>query len=119
MARRRRRQRTEALTSHDDVAAACCSGNALTLGSVMSEGVWVDIDMEGRVFGRAGVVDFLLAFCAEHGTVSVGSVNGRAGLVRREANRVNGIVVFSLRRSLIDRMWCVLAPAKLGHWTAS
>ncbi|MFI0421202.1 hypothetical protein [Spongiactinospora sp. 9N601] len=114
---------------HDRVvrrfAAACEAGDAAALRAVLATNAMVVSDGGGRVrtavrptHGADAVAHFVTELLAgQAGTeLSVGPVNGRAGLVLRQAGRAVAVVAVSVAGTEVTAVWIMLNPDKLRHW---
>lgn len=100
------------------VAAACRTGDAATVGTLMAADVVAVVDGVGERSGSGSVSRLLIDTAAgQHRSVSVESVNGRSGLAYRRADRVVGIAAIFVEHDVVQRVWLVLSPDKLRHWT--
>ncbi|PZG50603.1 siderophore-interacting protein [Spongiactinospora gelatinilytica] len=106
-------------------AAASEAGDAAALRAVLAANAMVVSDGGGRVrtavrptHGADAVARFVTELLAgQAGTeLSVGPVNGRAGLVLRQAGRAVAVVAVSVAGTEVTAVWIVLNPDKLRHW---
>ncbi|MEV6033957.1 hypothetical protein AB0L65_22590 [Nonomuraea sp. NPDC052116] len=117
------------LVRHDRVArrfaAACDLGDAAALRAVLAADAIVVSDGGGKLrapvrptYGADAVARFVTSLLAGRpGTeVAVESVNGRTGLVLRQAGRAVAVVGVSVAEAEITAVWIVLNPDKLQHW---
>ncbi|TYK46942.1 hypothetical protein [Actinomadura decatromicini] len=132
------------LARHDHVArrfaAACGSGDAAALRTVLAADAMVVSDGGGKVrapvhptHGADAVARFVTTLLAcrpgtgqsgpgesgpgECGTaVTVESVNGRAGVVLRRAGQAVAVVGVSVADARVTAVWIVLNPDKLRRW---
>lgn len=101
------------------VATACRTGDSVTVRTLLAASVVAVIDGEGERTGRGSVSTLLVqhATTDHQSSVSVEWVNGQSGLAYRRGGRVVGIAAISVEHGLIERVWLVLSPDKLDHWT--
>ncbi|WP_431963706.1 sigma factor-like helix-turn-helix DNA-binding protein [Actinacidiphila sp. bgisy160] len=114
---------------HDAVAravgAACVSGDAVRLSSLMCPDVTAFFDGGGKlralvrpVHGAEPVARSLMTLLAHHQrvTLSTHSVNGRTGLVARYEGQVVAVVSLDVADGRVSQAWIVLNPDKLRPW---
>ncbi|MFI6294810.1 hypothetical protein ACIBEJ_24690 [Nonomuraea sp. NPDC050790] len=119
----------ELLARHDRVArrfaGACAAGDTAELRGVLAPDAIVVSDGGGKVraavrpiHGADAVARFVAALLiGQPGTeVTLGSVNGRTGLVLRRAGRAVAVVSVSVAGSEVTAVWIVLNPDKLRRW---
>jgi hypothetical protein len=111
---------------HDEVvrrlAAACRTGDVIAIEAVLEPGAVGVCDGGGRVpapirpvYGAAAVARLLRALLP--GTdLTVESVNGRAGLLVRQAGYAVAVIAVSCDDGPATTLWIVLNPAKLRGW---
>ncbi|MGW4967983.1 hypothetical protein ACWEPL_63150 [Nonomuraea sp. NPDC004186] len=117
------------LVRHDRVArrfaAACDLGDTAALREVLAADAIVVSDGGGKLrapvrptYGADAVARFVTSLLAGRpGTeVAVESVNGRTGLVLRQAGRAVAVVGVSVAEAEITAVWIVLNPDKLQRW---
>ncbi|MFI7132742.1 hypothetical protein ACIBQ1_44180 [Nonomuraea sp. NPDC050153] len=118
------------LARHDRVArrfaAACDTGDATALRAVLAADAIVVSDGGGKLrapvrptYGAQAVARFVTALLAGQppGTEpAVESVNGRTGLVLRQAGRAVAVVSVSVAGPEVTAVWIVLNPDKLHSW---
>ncbi|MEV4020682.1 hypothetical protein AB0J35_60425 [Nonomuraea angiospora] len=117
------------LVRHDRVArrfaAACDLGDAAALRAVLAADAIVVSDGGGKlrapvrpIYGADPVARFVTSLLAgQPGTeVAVEPVNGRTGLVLRQAGRAVAVVGVSVAGAEITAVWIVLNPDKLQRW---
>ncbi|WP_157594451.1 sigma factor [Streptosporangium amethystogenes] len=117
------------LARHDRVArrfaAACRTGDAAALRAVLAADAIVVSDGGGKVrapvqpaYGTDAVARMVTALLiGQPGTtLSVGSVNGRTGLVLRRADRAVAVASVSVAEAEVTAVWIVLNPDKLQRW---
>ncbi|MET9247929.1 hypothetical protein [Nonomuraea sp. NPDC003709] len=117
------------LVRHDRVArrfaAACDLGDTAALRAVLAADAIVVSDGGGKLrapvrptYGADAVARFVTSLLAGRpGTeVAVESVNGRTGLVLRQAGRAVAVVGVSVAETEITAVWIVLNPDKLQRW---
>ncbi|WP_433516921.1 hypothetical protein ACQP2T_16005 [Nonomuraea sp. CA-143628] len=117
------------LARHDRVArrfaAACDTGDAAALRAVLAADAMVVSDGGGKLraavrptYGVDAVARFVTALLTgQPGTeVAVESVNGRTGLVLRQAGRAVAVADVSVAEAQVTAVWIVLNPDKLRRW---
>ncbi|MBE1583056.1 sigma factor [Nonomuraea angiospora] len=117
------------LVRHDHVArrfaAACDLGDTAALRAVLAADAIVVSDGGGKLrapvrptYGADAVARFVTSLLAGRpGTeVAVESVNGRTGLVLRQAGRAVAVAGVSVAGAEITAVWIVLNPDKLQRW---
>ncbi|GLW12071.1 hypothetical protein Misp01_71990 [Microtetraspora sp. NBRC 13810] len=117
------------LDRHDRVArrfaAACDTGDVAALKAVLATDALVVSDGGGKLrasvrptYGADAVARFVTALLiGPPGThVTVESVNGRTGLVLRQAGQAVAVVSVSVARTEVTAVWIVLNPDKLHRW---
>ncbi|MEU6782096.1 hypothetical protein ABZ912_23070 [Nonomuraea angiospora] len=117
------------LLRHDRVArrfaVACDLGDTAALRAVLAADAIVVSDGGGKlrapvrpIHGADAVARFVTSLLAGRpGTeVAVESVNGRTGLVLRQAGRAVAVVGVSVAEVEITAVWIVLNPDKLQRW---
>ncbi|WP_431923959.1 hypothetical protein [Nonomuraea jabiensis] len=117
------------LVRHDRVArrfaAACDLGDTAALRAVLAADAIVVSDGGGKLrapvrptYGADAVARFVTSLLARQpGTeVAAESVNGRTGLVLRQAGRAVAVVGVSVAGAEITAVWIVLNPDKLRRW---
>jgi hypothetical protein len=110
----------------DDVvrrlAAACHTGDAGAIEAVLDPEAVAVCDSGGRVpapippVSGAAEVAWLLRTLLPGTGLTVESVNGRAGLVIRQAGRPVAVIAVSCAGDRATALWVVLNPAKLQGW---
>lgn len=123
------RSRPVAAHEHDAVvhavAAACLSGDAPRLSSLMCPDATAFFDGGGKlralvrpVHGAEPVARSLLTLLAHRRRVSLSahSVNGRTGLVARYEGRVAAVISLDVADRRVTQVWIVLNPDKLRPW---
>jgi RNA polymerase sigma-70 factor (ECF subfamily) len=128
-ARQQARPDRAMLVRHDRVArrfaAACDLGDTAALRAVLAADAIVVSDGGGKLrapvrptYGADAVARFVTSLLAGRpGTeVAVESVNGRTGLVLRQAGRAVAAVGVSVAGAEITAVWIVLNPDKLLRW---
>ncbi len=114
------------LARHDHVArrfaAACSTGDTAGLRAVLSPDALVVSDGGGKVraplrptHGADAVALFLSRLLAGI-DVHVEPVNGRTGLVLRQAARAVAVISISVAAAQVTAVWIVLNPDKLEGW---
>ncbi|MGW0203993.1 hypothetical protein ACWDX9_62370, partial [Nonomuraea sp. NPDC003201] len=117
------------LVRHDRAArrfaAACDLKDTAALRAVLAADAIVVSDGGGKlrapvrpIYGADAVARFVTSLLAGRpGTeVAVESVNGRTGLVLRQAGRAVAVAGVSVAEAEITAVWIVLNPDKLQHW---
>ncbi|MEU7746078.1 hypothetical protein [Nonomuraea sp. NPDC049158] len=117
------------LAGHDRVArrfaAACGMGDAAALRAVLAADAMVVSDGGGKLraavrptYGADAVARFITALLTgQPGTEwAVESVNGRTGLVLRQAGRALAVAGVSVAGAEVTAVWIVLNPDKLQRW---
>jgi RNA polymerase sigma-70 factor (ECF subfamily) len=117
------------LARHDRVArrfaAACDTGDPTALRAVLAADAMVVSDGGGKLraavrptYGADAVARFVTALLTgQPGTeVAVESVNGRTGLVLRQAGRAVAVAGVSVAGAEVTAVWIVLNPDKLQRW---
>ncbi|WP_329092058.1 nuclear transport factor 2 family protein [Actinomadura citrea] len=115
------------LRRHDRIArrfaAACGAGDTAALMAVLAADAIVVSDGGGKLraavhptHGADAVARFITALLSgrPRTAVTVGSVNGRTGLVLRREGRTVAVVSVSTAGDEVTAVWIVLNPAKLG-----
>ncbi|MFB9623579.1 hypothetical protein [Nonomuraea helvata] len=114
---------------HDRVArrfaAACEAGDTAALRAVLAADAMVVSDGGGKLraavrptYGADAIARFLTALLTGRpGTeVAVEPVNGRTGLVLRQAGRAVAVAGVSVAGAKVTAVWIVLNPDKLQRW---
>ncbi|GAB2841581.1 hypothetical protein GCM10022221_46030 [Actinocorallia aurea] len=117
------------LAGHDAAvrrfAGACAVGDAAAVRRLLAEDAIAVTDGGGKVRaavepvrGAAAVAGFVTELLAgePRPAASVGSVNGRAGVVLRAADRTVAVVSASVAGDTVIAVWIMLNPDKLRHW---
>ncbi|MEV1249717.1 hypothetical protein ACIBO2_35985 [Nonomuraea sp. NPDC050022] len=117
------------LARHDRVArrfaAACDTGDPAALRAVLAADAMVVSDGGGKLraavrptYGADAVARFVtILLTGQPGTeVAVESVNGRTGLVLRQAGRAVAVANVSVAGAEVTAVWIVLNPDKLQRW---
>ncbi|GGU11275.1 sigma factor [Actinomadura citrea] len=117
------------LRRHDRIArrfaAACGAADTAALMAVLAAEAIVVSDGGGKLraavhptHGADAVARFITALLSgrPRTAVTVGSVNGRTGLVLRREGRTVAVVSVSTAGDEVTAVWIVLNPAKLGGW---
>lgn len=117
------------LDGHDRVvrrfAEGCVLGDATALRGILATGATAVSDGGGKlraavhpVYGAEAVARFVVALLAgQPGTeVTVEFVNGRTGLVLRQAGQAVAVVGMSVAGAMVTAVWIVLNPDKLQPW---
>ncbi|MEV4575721.1 hypothetical protein AB0K16_20990 [Nonomuraea jabiensis] len=117
------------LLRHDRVArrfaAACDLGDTAALRAVLAADAIVVSDGGGKLrapvrptYGADAVARFVTSLLAGRPATEVAaeSVNGRTGLVLRQAGRAVAVVGVSVAGAEITAVWIVLNPDKLRRW---
>jgi hypothetical protein len=112
--------------AHDDVvrrlAAACHTGEVTAIEAVLDPEAVAVCDSGGRVpaplrpVRRAAEIARLLHALLPGADLTAESVNGRAGLVIRQAGRAVAVIAVSCDQDRAAALWIVLNPAKLRGW---
>ncbi|MWA03415.1 RNA polymerase subunit sigma [Actinomadura sp. LD22] len=106
-------------------AAACDAGDTAALRAVLAADAIVVSDGGGTLraavhptHGADAAARFITALLTgrPRTAVTVGSVNGRTGLVLRRDGRAVAVVSVSTAGEEVIAVWIVLNPAKLGAW---
>ncbi|MER7129027.1 hypothetical protein [Streptosporangium saharense] len=118
-----------ALDEHDRVvrrfAEVCALGDVAALRGILATGATAVSDGGGKlraavhpVYGADAVARFVVALLAgQPGTeVAAESVNGRTGLVLRQAGQAVAVVGMSVAGAMATAVWIVLNPDKLQPW---
>ncbi|MEV4115998.1 hypothetical protein [Nonomuraea sp. NPDC049695] len=128
-ARQQSRSDQAMLARHDRVArrfaAACEAGDTAALRAVLAADAMVVSDGGGKLraavhptYGADAIARFVTALLTgRSGTeVAVEPVNGRTGLVLRQAGRAVAVVGVSVAVAEVTAVWIVLNPDKLQRW---
>ncbi|MFF4625017.1 sigma-70 family RNA polymerase sigma factor family protein [Nonomuraea jabiensis] len=117
------------LARHDQVArrfaAACQAGDTEALREVLAADAIVVSDGGGKVrvavrpiYGADAVARVVTALLIDQPEteLTIGSVNGRTGLVLRRAGKAVAVVSVSVAGAEVTAVWIVLNPDKLQRW---
>jgi RNA polymerase sigma-70 factor, ECF subfamily len=116
-------------TEHDRAtcrfARACRAGDVHAMRDLLSSDVVVTTDHGGNVRtpaaairGPADLVGYLATLSgASPARCTVEQVNGRSGIVIREAGQTLAVIVLAVAEAKVVTVWIVLNPDKLRRWS--